>query len=1183
MQLKRLEAYGFKSFADKTEIDFDNGITAIVGPNGSGKSNITDAVRWVLGEQNVRNLRGTKSEDIIFAGSATRRALGVAEVSLFFDNDGTLPVDFKEVVVTRRLFRSGESEFYINKTRCRLKDINALFADTGLGQDGMSIIGQNKIDVILNSKPEERRLFFEEAAGIIKYRTRKRESIKKLEETEKNLVRVKDILSEINGRLGPLEESAQKTQEFNELQQSLNELKLTELHRKYAKLQADAETYKKESADIKAQEIAAQTAVNLIDSRKEQIQQRLLELEKDLQNIDAANNSLRDNIEGNTGKLRVLEERTRQSHDMESRLQERNTELTKEISDTNSAIEAMKNSTLEQEKQLETMSQNIDEKKAAASELSSKLREQEKLCSQLALQQSELEKKQLSKENELIVLEKELASSEESRNTHEQEQAEAEKFLEQSRNTLGEAKKSLALSKETQCKLNEELETAENSYKTASNALEQKKQKADGVHREINNIHTRMQVLDNMQKAYEGFGRGAKAVLKSDKPWHTGVIGAVAELIHVPGEYITAIETTLGGALQNIVTTDSSTAKNAIAFLKQNRLGRVTFLPLEDLIVRLNQDSSILQDKGVLGYANTLVKADSKHQKIVDFLLGKTLVMDNLDNAVKLARKTGQRMRIVTLEGDIITPGGSMSGGSRQVKEAGFLNRAEEIAGLKKKSSTLSESYKNLQSDIATELQNLTSIEHDINDLKSKIHAEEINEAQLKITCDSQQEDVSRYELQLDTLKKLMESLVLNFAEAKRKHVSVSHEVQDFKLQSKKLKEKLMKANELYEDMDQDAEDIGTLINQLELQNAVKKQELQYSRERCLMRERDLAKAKENLEKNTSEAEELARTLSDDSSQMAELKKHIDEYTKEYESAQSKRTEIYNNRMSMLVENQNNEDTYKEAHKKLSDIQARQHKLELDASQIDFKMNQYAEQMLSEYGVTPEAAAEKAMDISPGELKLSLSRILKKIEAIGPVNPNALSEYTELKERHDFMYKQSEDLYLAEDNLKKILTEMDISMTKQFKEAFKQINFFFGDIFKQLFGGGEAILRLTDSENVLESGVEIDVTLPEKKKQNLTVLSGGERSLTVVALLFAFLKYKPSPFSVLDEIDAPLDEANISRFGKFLKSYAGNTQFIVVTHRKGTMEAADAMYGVTIEDAGVSKILSVKLTDAINE
>ena len=316
---------------------------------------------------------------------------------------------------------------------------------------------------------------------------------------------------------------------------------------------------------------------------------------------------------------------------------------------------------------------------------------------------------------------------------------------------------------------------------------------------------------------------------------------------------------------------------------------------------------------------------------------------------------------------------------------------------------------------------------------------------------------------------------------------------------------------------------------------------------------------------------------------MDELKKNIDEYTKEYESTQSKRTEIYNNRMSMLVENQNNEDTYKEANKKLLDIQSRLHKLELDASQVDFNLNQYAEQMLSEFGVTPESAARQALDMGAGELKQALNSILRKIESLGPVNPNALSEYTELKERHDFMFKQSEDLYLAEDNLKKILTEMDISMTKQFKEAFKEINVFFGDIFKQLFGGGEASLHLTDPDKVLESGVEIEVTLPEKKKQNLTVLSGGERSLTVVALLFAFLKYKPSPFSVLDEIDAPLDEANISRFGKFLKSYAGNTQFIVVTHRKGTMEAADAMYGVTIEDAGVSKILSVKLTDALSD
>lgn len=997
LQLKKLEAYGFKSFADKIEVDFDKGITAIVGPNGSGKSNISDAVKWVLGEQNVRNIRGVKAEDIIFAGSETRRPMGVAEVSLYFDNDGALPVDFSEVVVTRRLFRTGESEFYINKSRCRLKDIVDLFADSGIGHDSMGIISQNKMDEILNARPEEKRLFFEEAAGISKYRSRKREAMRKLEDTEGNLQRVHDILGEIENQLGPLAESAAKTKHYQELQEELSGLRLTGLYHHYQELKDCRGEFDHQLEEKRAQELAANTARQLIESRSAQIDGELLALEKNLEQLAKNRNKIHAGIEEADSRIKVLEERRRQGKANRQRHQ-----------------------------------QQIRQQQAAIAEAG------ENVAGLEMSERSAQEKKQS--------VEQDIAAK---------------------RQRAREMRQSLA------------------GLRHKGQEISHKKQGMDAL---IQSAEGRMQVLERLQSSYEGFGRAARAVLKSQQPWKKGICGAVAELIDVPGKYVLAVETALGGSIQNIVTEDTDTAKAAISMLKADRLGRATFLPMSSIVVRPNREQLPDGALGVVGWAHQVVRVDAVYSKVAEFLLGRTLVVDNLEHALALNKAMGQRLRIVTLEGELLTPGGALTGGSQNHKESSFLNRREEIA---------------------------------------KLHSE---------------------------------------LAAK-------------KAQRDELAEKLKQLQGEYEKLDGEAEELSQTTSQLEMKKTVLEQQALRAREQILLRQREIQRYQAAVEQQNAELSAMEQELSESMQEIGELLEVCQRQQKAYAKADEEHRQVYQQRLNRLAEKKNTDKEIREAGSRLQAIQAKLHQVELEASKVDYELEQCQAKMLSDYGLVPERAAEKAHQLEPKDLKKALAAMEKEISRLGTVNPNAPQEYEELEKRHAFLAGNAADLEKARGDLLQLIEQMEGVMTSQFGKAFLQINDYFSEIFVKLFGGGQAGIELIDEDNILESGVNIMVTVPGKKRQNLSVLSGGERALTVVALLFAFLKYRPAPFSVLDEIDAPLDEANIGRFGKFIQEYAQRTQFIIVTHRKGTMEAADTMYGVTIEDAGVSKILSVKLED----
>lgn len=1182
LQLKRLETYGFKSFADKIEIDFDKGITAIVGPNGSGKSNITDAIRWVLGEQNVRNLRGTKAEDIIFTGSAARRALGVAEVSLVFDNDGTLPVDFKEVVITRRLFRSGESEFYINKGRCRLKDIYNLFADTGLGHDGMSIIGQNKIDEILNSKPEERRLFFEETAGITKYRNRKRESVRKLEDTEKNLVRVTDILQEIDNQLEPLAASAAKTREYNELQEDYKNCRLTEIHHKYTKLSETAAKQAGELQDSQDQVTAAETSVRLTELRKEELGKEILDLDRSLQELAEKNNALRDKIEGASSEIQVLEERGRQSKAARERILAQRAALEKEADTVRQELGQLAADKEQRAVELSGAEENLAKQKEASAALAQKLREQRELCSGLDSQREALTKKLMEKQNELLLIERDIENSTADRESRETEAQTAATGLAALEAELQEQTTALEQAAQEQAGQEADREAGRTQLQQAETEAARIQEERVKNRQELHAADSKLQFLRNMQQSYEGFGRAAKAVLKSQAAWAGGVCGAVAELLQVPQQYITAIETALGSSQQNVVTEDTNTAKAAIAFLKKERLGRVTFLPLQSIVVRTVSNGPERQDTGVIGYANEIVGTDAKYKKIADFLLSRTLVVDTLDHALALAKKHGYRLRIVTLEGELLNPGGSLSGGSQQHREASFLNRGGEISALEQKTAELSAAEKRLEQEQMTAATARQAAADQLTKVEQMLQALAVRSAELRVARERLQAEKSEKAVQLDQLQKLAAEFQQSFAKAQEQRVAAARQVRELETEQAALQAKVDEAREVFADLDQDADDLGKYINDCEVNRTVLEQELLRSQERALLKQRELEKAQEGAARTVEEEKSLENGREESQQRLQSLRAENEEWQGLYDAGQKEHKDVYAKRMAKLVESQNNDQAARDAARKLSSLQNRLHQLELAASQVKFSLEQCAEQLLADYGLTPERAAECALELSPAAVRQHMQTLEKKMADLGPVNPNAVQEYEELSKRSEFMQKQSRDLIAAKDNLLDILREMDITMTKQFKEAFQKINTYFGEIFVKLFGGGEARILLTDEANVLEAGVEIEVQLPEKKRQNLSALSGGERALTVIALLFSFLRYRPSPFSVLDEIDAPLDEANISRFGSFLRDYAAQTQFIIVTHRKGTMEAADAMYGVTIEDAGVSKILSVRLNELEN-
>lgn len=1181
MLLKRLEAYGFKSFADRLEIEFDKGITAIVGPNGSGKSNITDAVRWVLGEQNVRNLRGTKAEDIIFAGSATRRALGAAEVSITFDNsDGRLPLDFQEVMITRRIFRSGESEFLINKTKCRLKDINNLFADTGLGKNSLSVIGQNKVDEILNTKPEDRRYFFEECAGITKYRDRKKEATRKLDNTEANVTRINDIISELAKQVEPLKEQAAKTKRYNEVSAEYKDCRLTQILYKYENLMQDNDKTQQEIDKLNEQRSSLEATVSVSEAEKTTKKHELLKLEKQIRALNEHNQQIHEEIESNKNQITLLKERIHQSDNAKQRLIERQQQTSDDLKLAEADSEELKRKVKITGITADKLTIALQTEEAEVQKIEAKINAQE---AQLKQNQEQENKKrlQIEEQNKILLLKKRDLSDidgniENQHNAH--KHALQEKIA---KNTDRELLQGEII------KLQEEVKTKQQAIDAQKSKLSQLQTACQEKHNELASMRQNIRLaeekvkfFEDMQNSYEGFGKAVRRVLKADEVWQKSICGAVAELIHVEDPFITAIEIALGSAMQNVVVKDSDTAKAAINYLKQHKFGRVTFMPLTTVQAHRSKRTEIEAGRyGFIAYADELVDIDAEFSIITKSLLGRILVVDTMDNALKLAKLYDYRLRIVTLGGELLQPGGSISGGNSRAQESGYLHRAGELAELK---DFLTSERKQLR-------QNQQQYEDE--EAKRQALAEFINTMQkdwqeLSLLIAQKQVEFKQLANWFVEQDKILQSIESRTSALIVKKTAIEADIEE---QTKSLAsmQALMGENkssneDILSDIEQAKQDLRFAqqkLMQKQISCTEARQEVIRYKDKLNLLFQQIQRYQGFLDDSNKEMANLQKTIDDSKSQLEQLNQVIAKLETVKQTGKNEYDTLYKRQLGMRSELADMDEERAKIADKVSGIKDNMHKFEVTLAKVEAEIKQCLQTMQEEYELTPQEAFMHRLDIDEAELKARLKNLAKELKAIGSVNPNAITEYEALNERYTFLQKQIEDLARAKEDLLKIIEQMDKTMEKQFKEAFTQIKVNFNDIFKRLFGGGSANLVLTNKDDVLNSGIEIEVEPPEKKPQNLSVLSGGERTLTVIALLFAFFNYNPAPFSVLDEIDAPLDEANVKRFAKFLKDYAQSTQFIIVTHRKGTMEAADVLYGVTIEDAGVSKLISVRLED----
>ncbi len=1208
MQLKRLEAYGFKSFADKITIDFEQGITAVVGPNGSGKSNITDAIRWALGEQNIRNLRGTKSEDLLFTGSASRHALGAADVSLTFDNsDGTLPVDFQEVVVTRRLYRSGENECYINKSRCRLKDIYNLFADTGIGHDGMSIIGQNRIDAILNARPEERRGFFEETAGITKYRNRKKESLRRLEDTEANLVRVRDITGELEQQLGPLEQAAEKAKKWQGLDEDYKNVKVTDLSRSY-----DAEAERNAAIGKQKQAVgdaitAAETRVKTAEAEKAAAEAEAAKLEDARQKQAAENEQQRQALESRKQEMAALKERTGQNEAAKERLTREHERIRAEIEQARKDLIAIEQNGKAQEQDLLLATDLLEKEKEKQKRYQAVVEVQQEKLRQSEEAAHAAEKRESDLRQTLAVLDRDVENGMGSKEEMQKALAAARTQWENMQQADADAKATQESADEAVGKTAAALAHAEQGLRAAMQDQRDTERARQHMVQEKRDAASRLSMLRRLQKSYEGFGRAPRAILQSSYPWRSGVLGAAAELMEVPQDYITAIEAALGPAAQYLVTEDERTAKAAIQMLKEQRLGRVTFLPLESLVVKPALGDGIKSETGVVGWASEIVRPaphKERAQKAIDFLLSRTLVVDTLDHALALAKRKNHRLRIVTLGGERLNPGGSLSGGQSRGQETNFLHRQGEIEQAAAKVEKLEKKEKMVIA-ACQEAEKANGLAQEA--LAAARDAQQraaVEQARARTNTAQIAERVKQAEQQVKALSVTAEAQEHSFAELQKKRQETFAARKEAERALQQADAALADARDAAEDAMQDAADLAEYIKNRELKRAVLEQQALRAKEQAELRRAAMQSSEVRLQQNEQEVAKLEAAKQASSGQLEAIRQGIEAQQEVLDEGRTAQQALYQQRMDRLAESREKDDAIRKAGKEAAEQQENLHRLDLQATRIQMKLEEITDAMRRDYGVTPGLARQQALDLPDEELVERLRALKRELDAIGPVNPQAVEEYEKRKERYEFLEKQAADLEEAEDNLKKILEEMDAAMTKQFREAFTAIQSYFQECFEKLFGGGKAELRLVPSKaqeenseaaedgqetqksavkkvDILTAGIEILVTLPKKKRQNLAALSGGERALTVIALLFAFLRYKPSPFSVLDEIDAPLDEANVVRFGHFLQDLSKGTQFIVVTHRKGTMEAANTLYGVTLEQAGVSRILSVKLDEAL--
>ena len=1179
MYLKRIEMQGFKSFADKTVLEFKPGITTVIGPNGSGKSNISDAIRWVLGEQSMKSLRGAKSEDIIFAGTQARKSLGFAEVSIVIDNnDNKLPIEYSEVTVTRKIYRSGETGYFINKVPCRLKDILELFMDTGIGKDGYSIIGQGKIDEILSNKSEDRRHIFEEAAGIVKYRTRKQESEKKLEQTKLNLLRINDILAEIEANIEPLKLQSDKAKQFLDLREELKSIEVGLFIYNINTYKEKLEQLVKDEDIITSQKEAEDSKMEALQASKEELRQVVDDITAQIENMQNIGFESSNKIEKINSEIGISNERIQNNTANKQRLEA-------EILEVKSRIEELKE---EQKQKLEKKTNLTSNKEKFEKELAEKEAELAELSKKLSAKELEIEgKKQIVQDN--IDKKYELAAE---INTQDVNYENLEKRKKQLKNEIDSVISELdstrygknEISKgfyDIESKRNIAVEKLEKSVQ----AKEQNMQKLKQYEDEISKLtytqrmkQARHQFLIETEKEKEGYNKTVKSLLVAcdkDSNLNKGIHGVLANLISVEKEYETAIEMCLGQSLQNIVTSTEQDAKKMIEYLRTNSLGRASFLPIAS--VQGKKLDKLTKMDGVIGIASDLVKCKKEYEQIILSLLGRTVVVEDMDTAIALAKKDKYSFRIVTLKGDIISSSGSISGGSVQTKTVNILGRSREIEDLEKElkklekqiadktaekeeyassigdsieeTAKLEKELQEIEIVYATEKQkmvaveeNITRLENRLAKLKEEVTQTEKQKEENRLLKDQKEAEIQALTQQIEELNKVIEEFALNNKDNQKYIDDLNFDITNLKISVTSFDESESSIEEMVERISQDIKN----------------------------NEQSIENKNQNILAITEENTKLEQTITEYNNQIEQIKQEVT-------NSGTKVEELKQERIAKNEKLVNTENEIQSQFSTLESLKEQIIKLDVKKTKLEQDLQQVVESLWNEYELTPNSTEEYQKPNNVATAQKQVNSLRNKIKDLGSINIDSIEEYKKTKERYDFMSEQRLDLENTASKLRKIIGDMTTTMQNQFKEKFELINKNFNEVFTELFNGGKAELILENEENILECGIDIRVQPPGKKLQNMMLLSGGEKAFTAIALLFAILKINPAPFCILDEIEAALDDVNVYRFAEYLKKFCKQTQFLVITHRKGTMEAGDSVYGVTMEENGISKLLSIKL------
>jgi chromosome segregation protein len=1181
MYLKRLDVIGFKSFADRIGVDFVRGVTAVVGPNGSGKSNITDAIRWVLGEQSAKSLRGTKMEDIIFAGSDSRKPLNFAEVTLTLDNEEQgIAIDYNELSVTRRVFRSGESEFFINKQACRLKDIIDLFMDSGLGREAFSIISQGKVEEILNSKAEDRRTIFEEAAGVLKYKNRKKKAEIKLLETQENLNRVYDILHELESQVEPLKIQAsiakdflEKKEELEKIEVALTVYEIEDLHQKWDQLSKQLDEHKtdevKLSTELQKREAKIEESrdhLSALDESINDLQNVLLHASEELEKLEGRKEVLKERKKNASQNIGQLQKNIQELTDKVHVLSEQKVTQTETVKTLSEQAQYLQRQLKEKQGKLQLFTENIEEKiEGLKSEYIELLNDQagaknERKYIEQQLVQEERKNIRLDEENSKFITNRQIAET---------KKKSISTSLEQIQQNLQDQ---VVLFREMEHKL----EKLKNNYQKQEKALYQ-------AYQFLQQAKSRKEMLEEMEEDYSGFFQGVKEVLKARDSRLQGIEGAVAELVQVPKEFETAIETALGASLQHIVVDTEQNARSAIQYLKQHSFGRATFLPLTVIKGRSLSSAqlySIQDHPSYIGTAVGLVKFDQKYLEVMNNLLGNVVITKDLKGANELAKILQYRSRLVTLDGDVVNPGGSMTGGAVKQKSSSLLTRKGELDDLKAKIADMETKtakqeslVKGLKADVQTQEQGLEDLRKGGEELR-------IQEQALK-------GDLREAELEEKNVNERLTMYDLEKQQYSEERNQLTERLAELEIELARFQEKIAELDRLIADMTQQKtnnltskETLNTEINDLKVEFAAKNEQFMNAKERLSLLEGDLedsssrlAVFKEDLSlltsemTNSSSGEEQLETAAKQKQQDKE------ETIKLISARRQERLELQTTLEDLELEAKE----LKRRHKGMVEVLKDE---EVKINRLDVELENRLAHLREEYLLTFDGAKEQyPLTIPVEEAQKKVKLIKLAIEELGNVNLGAIEEYERVSERYEFLHEQKDDLQEAKDTLFKVIDEMDEEMKKRFEHTFSEIRSHFEPVFRALFGGGRADLKLTQPDDLLNTGVEIVAQPPGKKLQNLGLLSGGERALTAIALLFSILKVRPVPFCILDEVEAALDEANVFRFSQYLKRYSAETQFIVITHRKGTMEEADVLYGVTMQESGVSKLVSVRLED----